>query len=1604
MTSRGRHGPAGLGFANLTPGLAVWNYKASVAVSDLTVAQTVINTPSYQAAVYTETAGVVNYQDTGGGGHFTPDHAFPGMPTGTDHDDFVVRAQGILHVPATGAWTLGVNSDDGFRLRIAGATFDAAYGQSGTTVRGDTLEFFSPRGPDDSFGVINSLAAGDYNVELISYERGGGSSTELFAAAGIKTSWNGDFRLVGDTANGGLAVSSEPFDGSGSGSSFASLVRTDVKEVMRAANNASLYSRTTFDVADPQSLQSLTLKMKYDDGYVVYLNGVEIARRNAPTTIAYNSRATAERTDSQAIVFENVNVSQRLNLLQPVGNVLAIQTMNFSATDGDLLVLPELSQIVYQGMGEHYFSNPTPGAPNSPEYWYRVGETRFSVDRGFYTQPFSLVISTATPGATVRYSLNGATPAEADNTKSVTSVTRSGSAATATIAQHGYTNGDWVLIQGASAPEYNGVFVISGVTANTFDYTVTGTPTTPATGSITAQANYYTYTGPIAVNRTTTVRAAAFKTAYAATDVDTQTYVFLDDILVQPAVPPGLPATWNGTPADYQMDPDIVNDPAYRDTLEAALLSLPTMSIVTDQANLFDPALGIYANPLAEGWERPVSLEYFDPAGTNEFQVNAGLRVYGGVGRYPQFKKHSLRVVFKELYGPGKLDFPLFGDQAADRLDTFILRSNFNDGWTWGGTQSQFIRDQFADRTLLAMMSTAPHGSFVHLYVNGIYWGVYNPTERPDASFAASYLGGDKENWDAVNAGSTVGGSSMQPWTDLMNFNFDNGSTAAYQRVQGNFPNGTDDPATESLLDVTNYVDYMLLNFFVCNADWPGHNWYVARSRGPSSSGFKFFPWDTEMAMGLAWIRDPAGDMTGVGDVNSNDPAEPYYWLRKNADFQMLFADRAHQHLFNGGALTTAAAVARYQALADTVTAAVTAESARWGDVVAGMPFKPTDWQNERDWVLNTYLPQRNGSLVQQLRSRGLYPSTEAPALRVNGAYQHGGTFPLGASLSMTAPAGNIYYSLDGSDPRLPGGAIRQGALVYSGPLTMNANTHVRSRTYLNGVWSAMTEATYYVDLAPSIRITEIMYNPAPPTAAEMAGGYVNNDDFEFLEIKNIGTQTLPLGGLRFSNGITFTFPDTMSIAPGQYRVIVRNQPAFLHRYSNVNPSLIAGVYAGGLDNAGEKIELDAPVGGVIHLFEYQTGWYGQTDGDGFSLTIRDPQGSVALWDTRDGWRSSAAPGGSPGSEDTLATPGSVIINEVLAHQDASPEDMIELYNTTGQAVNIGGWFLSDSSDDLTKYQIAANTWIAAHGYLVFTEKFDFGFGSGDPGARLPFALSEHGDDVYLSSNASGVAGGYREHVDFGATPKGLSVGVHVKSLGGTDFTLLETPTFGAAPSYAGATNNAPFKAPLVLTEIMYHPTAASPAEIAAGYGNDDFEFLEIYNRSGTDQTLRNFYLGNGIGFTFGWYGADGFARESWTLEPGATATWTTSSLQNGTYEVFVRYDLYDAVSQKRDLDDAARYRITAANGNTLVSIDQDDELFTYKDPDGWVSLGTYPFNGTGTVVLTRGSDGPNDWTIADQVRFKKANHEVVADNPVLASPWSGSGPTTLAAVLTWFS
>ena len=222
---------------------------------------------------------------------------------------------------------------------------------------------------------------------------------------------------------------------------------------------------------------------------------------------------------------------------------------------------------------------------------------------------------------------------------------------------------------------------------------------------------------------------------------------------------------------------------------------------------------------------------------------------------------------------------------------------------------------------------------------------------------------------------------------------------------------------------------------------------------------------------------------------------------------------------------------------------------------------------------------------------------------------------------------------------------------------------------------------------------------------------------------------------------------------------------------------------------------------------------------------------------------------------------------------------MVELYNTTSQSINISGWFLSDSSANLTKYQIAANTTIAAGAYLVVTDAQNYGAGSGDPGVHVAFALPVLGGDLYLSSNYAGVPGGYREHVNIDYAPVGVSQGLYHEIDGRDRFLAAANAHVRHGPTYAGAANSVAYVAPVVLNEMMYHPAAPTAAEQAAGFTNeDDFEFVELYNRSGSPQTLNNFYVGDGVGFTFGWY-ADGTGSEAWTLESGATATWSAAGL-----------------------------------------------------------------------------------------------------------------------------
>jgi hypothetical protein len=204
------------------------------------------------------------------------------------------------------------------------------------------------------------------------------------------------------------------------------------------------------------------------------------------------------------------------------------------------------------------------------------------------------------------------------------------------------------------------------------------------------------------------------------------------------------------------------------------------------------------------------------------------------------------------------------------------------------------------------------------------------------------------------------------------------------------------------------------------------------------------------------------------------------------------------------------------------------------------------------------------------------------------------------------------------------------------------------------------------------------------------------------------------------------------------------------------------------------------------------------------------------------------------------------VINEVLAHSHAEASDWIELYNTTTAAIDIGGWLISDSNENLFKYEIANGTTISPNGYLVLYEDLNFA-NAGDPGCHEPFALSENGESLYLSSAQNDVLTGYRNVEDFGASETGVSFGRYYKpSTGNYNFVAMEENTPGSANSY-------PKVGPIVISEIMYNPDWPD----GGSYTNDQYEYIKLDNISAESVTLYNFETGepwkftDGIDFTF---------------------------------------------------------------------------------------------------------------------------------------------------------
>ena len=919
-----------------------------------------------------------------------------------------------------------------------------------------------------------------------------------------------------------------------------------------------------------------------------------------------------------------------------------------------------------------YFATPTPGGPNGISLIVGVVEpVHVNVKRGQFSTPFKLVLSCATPGATLRYTTDGSEPT-------------------------------------ASSPVFPGSLMISN---------------------------------------TTLFRAAGFKADHLPSKTATHSYFF-------------------NLPAEFR--------------------SLPVVSIVTASNHIWGPTgiIGFgpgYSNPKQHGlaWEKPTSVEWIEPGDNSGFQVDCGIRVQGSdynrQNSTPS-SKFSFRLYFRGDYGPGRLEYPLFPLTTVQRFDGLVLRAGFNE------TDNPFIRDELHRRLSHDMGQISSHGTLAVVFVNGRYYTnapFYNPCERVHSEFFQEHLGGS-DDWDVVKPPWQLGGGAVDGTFDDMQ------ALVNYVRFSANVSNPSDYTTISQWMDLTNFVDYVLLNAYAAMGDWPGNNWRAGRERTPDGI-WRWVLWDAEWGMGIYGrsVQTNSFILAGNGPHDSglaggSEIGYLYQKLRTSAEFKLLWADRVQKHFFNGGALTGAHITNRFTEL-----------QTQLSQFITNMDVSILEWARDRQPIF-----------FNQMNAFGLIASTNAP-----GFNQFGGRVAPGFNLVITNSGGVIYYTTNGSDPRTAfTGAVSPSALTYSGPVALNSTVTIRARALTGGNWSALTEATFIVgSLGSPVRITELMYNPP--------GGSLH----EFIELQNNSGASVDLGGMYF-DGITFIFNQGTTLAGGARLVLGANTDtnAWKAQYPGVHP---AGWFSGSLNNGGERISLFDKSGNLITSVDYSDGggWPTAADGGGRSLEVINPNGDP---DDPANWQASAANNGTPGAANSAPPAQPVYLNELMAdnlgavNNGGTFPDWIELHNPGGSSVNITGWSLSD--DGNARKFVFPSTTIPAGGYL--TVWCDAATNT-TPGLHAGFSLDKDGESVFLyDANTNRV-----DAISFGQQLTNLSIG----RISGNWTLTTPTPTAANVAAPLAAASN------LAINEWLANPLP----------GQEDW--IELYNKSASlPVSLQGIYLG----------------------------------------------------------------------------------------------------------------------------------------------------------------
>ena len=451
--------------------------------------------------------------------------------------------------------------------------------------------------------------------------------------------------------------------------------------------------------------------------------------------------------------------------------------------------------------------------------------------------------------------------------------------------------------------------------------------------------------------------------------------------------------------AFYGMDTNLTV--AERVAAEVALTAIPSISITTDLDNLFDSATGIWANPRSRGreWERPAAIELIDPTGAEPgFNINGALRIKGGGSRNPTNFKHSMRLVFNSDYGDGELNYPLHGTSGVDTFESLDLKTS--QSWSWNrslaplagrGADADWLRDVWNRETQGAMGHPYTRSKYVHVFLNGRYWGLYYTEERTSNQYASQYLGGNESDYDVIKQDTSQTSLKVEARDGTVD-----AWISMWPMVEDHQLNDEEWARFQNEINVVNLADFYLLMWVAGDSDSTprfnlerSNNWLAVRDRTGAGVGgrWHFIDKDSESALCTNvqpermpdWNPTPPWNLDaslgfGVPDEFHLSPA----WLMEAAltrpEFVQIFRERVQRHMLTpGGALTVEESIARLDNYLPSVNAAIDAEAARWGNTWVEPGFDRTNWEMASQNVRNCFA-LRTSVMLEYLSEDGLVP------------------------------------------------------------------------------------------------------------------------------------------------------------------------------------------------------------------------------------------------------------------------------------------------------------------------------------------------------------------------------------------------------------------------------------------------------------------------------------------------------------------------------------------------------------------------------------------------------------------------------------------------------